>query len=238
MSPTGKPRVKTTPPQSTPKQPKPWDPPPPPNRGDATDLAVFAAVGRALTEWEKFEDSFANLFARFMGMEGDALPASRAYGSIVSFRSRCAMVKAAADAFFLKEKESGAESHISKIIEFAEGLAPRRNEIAHGIVQHFDEPDGFVSTPAGGVIVKMKRWGYAIAPPRHSTGKTTIEISPILMEATITVPKYRYTSAEIGDFANMFSTLARETEDVGKKLIRYLLHKHLSSRRKRRRRPA
>jgi len=52
-------------PLPTPKQPKPWDPPPHPKAGDATDETTFAAIGRALSAWENFEISMATLFARF-----------------------------------------------------------------------------------------------------------------------------------------------------------------------------
>ena len=70
--------------------------------GDLNVETTFTAIGRALTQWERFEYQLSGLFAVLVGAaENNVLPASRAYGSVVTFNARTAMVKAAADAFFL-----------------------------------------------------------------------------------------------------------------------------------------
>jgi hypothetical protein len=45
----------------------PWDIPPPPQVGDASEDITFASVGRALTRWEEFELMLASLFSTLVG---------------------------------------------------------------------------------------------------------------------------------------------------------------------------
>ena len=42
--------------KKTPKPPKPWDRPPPPKEGDANSRTLYAAVGEALSRWERMEE--------------------------------------------------------------------------------------------------------------------------------------------------------------------------------------
>ena len=83
----------------------PWDVRPQPPMGDP-DL-LFAAIGQAHTEWENVESSLAELFAVFVSARGRSTfwkPAIQAYGSIISLKSRCDMLRVAGDAYFSTRK--------------------------------------------------------------------------------------------------------------------------------------
>jgi len=135
MSPTGKKRVRKPPPPPTPKQKKPWDVPPTPKTGDADPDTTYAAVGRALSQWELFEGNFSQLFAIFIGHAPSAiLTAVRAYGTIQTFRGRADMVEGAAELFFLLYSNDDLRNRIADLIKIARNYAGRRNEIAHGVV--------------------------------------------------------------------------------------------------------
>ena len=67
---------------------KPWDDRPHPKRGDKNANTTYAAVGRALTQWEYLEAKLAELFSQLVGGEWPSdgapyHPAVRAYGSVL-----------------------------------------------------------------------------------------------------------------------------------------------------------
>jgi hypothetical protein len=201
-------------PAPTPKQPKPWDPPPPPKTGDPRADITFIAIGRALTAREHFEESMAFLFAKFLGLKGNQLPAKRAYGSILTFRSRAEMVEAAAEAYFFTDPEARLQKEVIGLINAARGFAPRRNEIAHGIVRRRTVPGGFIASPSGRVVQKLETWGFAVVPSDYSTKRTTLEPPTILLAGIGHGPDYIYTSKEINDLTKKFTTLATQTDAI------------------------
>src|ERR1700694_302193 len=83
---------------------KPWDIRPLSPSGDPDSKELFAAIGQALSEWENVESSLAELFAVLVSSRTKSpslwSPAIQAYGSVIAFKSRCAMLRAAADAYF------------------------------------------------------------------------------------------------------------------------------------------
>jgi hypothetical protein len=121
-------------PPPTPKRKHPWDVPPFPDKGDPKPDMTYAAVGRALSQWEKFEGELSELFAVFAGGVPTSLPAVRAYGSIQTFRGRADMIEAAAEGFFVVFPNDDLAGRIGKLLERARNYSPRRNEIAHGVV--------------------------------------------------------------------------------------------------------
>ena len=165
----GIPMTKKPRPAPTPKQPKGWDPPAPPKRGDRSDDITFIAIGCAITAWEHFEKSMASLFAKFLGLKGNQLPAKRAYGSILTFRSRSYMVQAAAEASFFTNPEARLQKEVSGLIKAAREFAPRRNEIAHGIVRRRPVPEGFITAHSGRVVQRLRTRGFAVMPSDYST---------------------------------------------------------------------
>jgi len=209
----------------TPKQRQPWDPPPYPNAGDASDEITFAAVGRALTAWEGFEISMATLFARFIGVQTDTLPATRAYGSVLTFRGRAEMVEAASEAYFFSTPDSEPEPELNEVLKEARNYATRRNEIAHGIVRSFEVPDGIIVRNAFGPVRRMKKWGYAVVPSDYATNKTILTRGPTILHGTERRPKYTYTSVEIDAFAKHFTALGDRTSVLTQRVFQHSLNR-------------
>ena len=117
----------------------PWDIPPHPSNGDFDESALFASIGRALTEWEQVEAACAELFAVLVSVSqrsAQHAPAIRAYGTVISFKARCEMLKAAATAYFhhRRKKKVRFEKQLKTLIDECLSFSARRNEIAHGQV--------------------------------------------------------------------------------------------------------
>jgi hypothetical protein len=117
--------------------PNPWDVLQTPERGDEMIDATYRAVGRALSMWEGVEECLASGFAFFVASEIHAdyeSPAVRAYGSIAGFTGRREMLDAAANAYFFQFPNEQALTAYRRLINEAQKLSARRNEIAHGRV--------------------------------------------------------------------------------------------------------
>ena len=211
MSARKTPRVKKEPPPPTPKQAQPWDMPPYPKYGDGKDEITFVAIGRALTAWENFEIEMSDLFAKFLGVRSDPLPASRAYGSVLTFRGRADMVQAAADAYFFTTPEPTIAAEVSEVLKQARGFSARRNEIAHGIVRQIQVPSRVIFNPKGGGFQTMKNWGFAVVASDYATNKTKLAPGQTLLHGPQHKPTYTYTSVEIDFFARWFATIGATT---------------------------
>ena len=80
--------------------PKPFDRRPWPTIGDRELDITYAAVGRALSSWERFEGILSLLFSAFVvNMEREG--ARRAYSAVRTFEGRAEMLKAASEAYFM-----------------------------------------------------------------------------------------------------------------------------------------
>lgn len=124
-------------PPPTPKTPRPWDAPPPPEKGDEDSDVLYAAIGRALSEWEHLEEELARIFSSLV-VGGEGTAAERSYGAVATFRGRMDMIEAAAEAFFFlyPDDRSSLGNDLHVLITSARSFGARRNEIAHGIVRH------------------------------------------------------------------------------------------------------
>lgn len=99
--------------KTTPRQTKPWHLPAREADGDESPDQLYTAVGKALSNWEQIENQLANLFATLVGakIKANPAPAVRAYGTIVSFKSRSAMLDAAARAYFYSRPKLGHQEN-------------------------------------------------------------------------------------------------------------------------------
>jgi hypothetical protein len=200
------PRKPKSPKPLTPKTPKPWDLPTPLNNGDDTAEPLFTAVGRALSNWEHVENQLANLFVVLVGAKVTRdmpAPAARAYGTILSFQSRLAMLEAAARAFFLSHPKIGEEQKLwSDLSKQLDGFSSRRNDIAHGSVEARSRNHAWVLLDAGAIrFEKVPHWG---------------------------APAYRLTAEQVSSFAKQFAELADSVH-----YLRYVIQaKRRTSRRK------
>jgi hypothetical protein len=193
----------------------PWDQASTPDEGDASEEITFLSVGRALTQWEKFEQNFAHIFQVCVtGATGlYALPATRAYGATISFQGRLAVLDAAVDAFvtiasYHDELDQTRVQAITRDFRALKNLAskysPRRNEIAHGYVRKW------WSLPPG------EHNGYALFPTSYSTNKHAIvkPDEPPYLRTEFEWPGYVYTSKEIDAYGVQFSELATQAWSV------------------------
>jgi hypothetical protein len=122
----------------------PWDVPKPEPLGDRDENVLYAAVGRALSQWETVETACARIYAFLIGAPTDELtisPALRSFGIVNSFPTRCEMITTAGKAYFhLHPEVANYEKWINEALSDAKEFSNRRNEIAHGVVRHIINP--------------------------------------------------------------------------------------------------
>jgi hypothetical protein len=115
-----------------------WDILPTPKKGDSTQAQLYAAVGDALTQWERLEEKLADIFSVLVGAPEVAPgrgPAISAYGSVNNFSVRATLLKAAAEAFFAQYPADVAapiKKGFDDLMLNCNQFVARRNDIAHG----------------------------------------------------------------------------------------------------------
>ena len=137
------------------KRPTPLKP-----QGDPTVDPVYAAVGRALSQWEKLEQRLATLFivvTRASDSSNNAV--RRAYGAIENGTLRRKAIIAAAEVHFGASWQPHVEEAYNKLIDAVSRASKLRDDIAHGIVQHFK--------------FNNIDYGAFLFPPYYNTGRTT-----------------------------------------------------------------
>jgi hypothetical protein len=176
-----------------------WDIPPPPQIGEASEDITFTSVGRALTRWEEFEVVFASLFSALVATEDSNAAAIRAYGSVITFRGRAEMVRAAAEVQFSLFRNSALEKGFRAFVnELTNHASARRNEIAHGVVRVTPIIKDYTVVPQ-----------YFLYPPYYASNKLQLNRidSSDGRQMAWYEPKYIYSSVEINQFARSFSDL-------------------------------
>ena len=195
----GKSRKPKKPP--TPPQPKPWDVPTPPKKGDATKEEVFVAIGGALSAWESLEGWLVTIFAELVAPNDFPLAARRAYGSILTFRGRKEMIEAAAKAVFFAFPNDTLQERLKSFLNEAQNFAARRNEIAHGIVKEYWPKM---------LPTRFPTKEFALGPPEYATNKTDLEPGRLILEPIYHTPSYAYSSVEIEGFKRHFERMKSE----------------------------
>lgn len=186
----------------------PWDIPPMPEKGDEDINTTYASVGRALSAWERFESHLAFMFIKFLNLNprGDVAPAIRAFGVISSYRNRIDLIRTASQAFMHStQPPEGLEEQLSTLLNMGDRYAPRRNEIAHGIVLNFKEAflvDNKITAKAN---------GFVLAPHYHNPKKQNLV-------GRVPIPTYLYTSKEIDYFKDRFEELEPQALNFMKEL--------------------
>jgi hypothetical protein len=213
---THKPKKARPPP--TPKLPKPWDAPPPPQSGDAAEEITFTAVGRAISAWEGLEAALALVFAGFMA-SGNSFPAERAYGAVLTFRGRAEMIEAAAQAYFFERPDADLEKELNGCLEAAKGFSPRRNEIAHGVVRELSILGTPIVIPGQIFFRPSISNGFAVLPSQYATNKTKLAPPSGLLFPVNREPKYIYSSAEINAFSILFRQLGDRTGGLAHQIL-------------------
>jgi hypothetical protein len=212
--------------------PNPWNVPAPPNTGDADINVTYASVGRALSNWEQFESHLAVVFARLIGIGSITRPAERAYGSVRTFEGRVEMITYAAESHFDlfggPNSMKAVQSVLKGLLKTArQDACPRRNEIAHGVVQeygkfvHVADASGFVLGPSDYMTNKRNLADIEVQTVRFSnvpqsfmkdapTAKTVIKT---------TLPSYLYSSKEIDKLGELFLGLVQPARTISHALL-------------------
>jgi hypothetical protein len=186
----------------------PWDVPPLPKYGDDNPDSTYKMVGKALSEWEQLEYQLAHLFS-VLTYRPSVISALREYGEGTIFPSRLQSLRSAAEAFFTKKCDQAAEAEFDRISLFAERLADRRNEIAHGIVRPLQWVQQMMLDYQH--IQDMERQ-YALVPPLYTRKKLDEKHRP----------KYAYTATDIMSFMLAFHDLSKDALLLKLKISRSL----------------
>lgn len=105
------------------------------SEGDDDPQATFAAVGYALTAWERCEDALSVLYTILDNTPGE-LEKLKSYGRDgKSLQYRLDIVRQKGEAYFVSHCDQSLEGDLAAIIQDFLALSPLRHQIAHGIVQ-------------------------------------------------------------------------------------------------------
>jgi hypothetical protein len=187
-----------------PKELNPWDRRPWPTSGTKSLSKLYASVGQTLSQWERYEDVLSRIFSALV-TDGHTIPSQRAYTAVRTFEGRSEMLKAASAAYFTMWPNDKLQAEFKNILKDAKNYAPRRNEIAHGTVDHF-EPWPIIRPHRSGYRPKAS---YALYPSYAN-----------FKDRDITgVPSYCYTSPELDYFYRQFYNLMQPAIFISTKIV-------------------
>ena len=155
----------------------PWEIPPFPDHGDATEAITHIARSRALDEWELLEVALGFLDSRMARAAGSRIR----YGSGQIFVKRLAIVEENARRFFVRYPNQAKEGDFDVLLCHIRAYSQRRHDIAHGVVQ-----------PLGIRNIEGVEFGFLPAP-------YTID-----KERSVGFPKYIYNSELMNSFRDKF----------------------------------
>jgi len=172
-----------------------WERPAPKEQGEADDTMMYLCVGCALTEWERTESKFADIFAFFL--QGEHRAAHRVYGTLVSGSARSDAISAAAEVFFpLRRVIEKDQASLSLLLKHIRKGAERRNDIAHAVVTQY--------------YINNNQRGFFLVPPDYATRKNKLTSQPHETETMDIFPMvYRFTADDIKLFMDKFKELGR-----------------------------
>jgi hypothetical protein len=125
---------------------------------------TYAAVGRATSAWETLETHLSYLYTIFVE-KPLLIDAIEEYGrDRVTFLQRTKLLDEAATNYFKKNPNQSHEGALRSLIKEAEELAPKRHQIAHGIVHMI--PTQGTKTEDGGYWID--RAAYVLKSPWHA----------------------------------------------------------------------
>ncbi|WP_338834607.1 hypothetical protein [Bradyrhizobium septentrionale] len=155
-----------------------------------TDLkALYAAVGRAISEWETLEAHLSYTYSIFEGRPVDSA-LLRDYGREARiFRTRMEAVRASAEKYFQSHPNQEQEARFEALVSKAEELSTLRNRIAHGMVM------GQQASPGQTL--------YSLIPPSHGFHHLTKKDGG---------ESYSYDSKEIEAHTDSFIKLATDVQ--------------------------
>jgi hypothetical protein len=189
-----------------PKTTQPWDRRSWPARGDAEMDKLYAAVGRLLSQWERYEAALALLFSGFVA-GFDNKPARRAYSAVRTFEGRAEMLRAASTAYFAEHPDDKTQEAFKTVLKEAVSFSQRRNDVAHGVTDFYFPEAAFASGNIDGYIVENE---YGLYPSAASFKERSLA----------NAPTYCYTSVELDYFHGHFFRLVNEAMKVAGLVLR------------------
>lgn len=172
----------------------PADAPP----GDESPAEIYVEVGRALTVWENLEETLGKIFSLLMGPESFEM-ARRAYGRVTAFNTRKAMLVEAFGSY--RHRNDPAIGNWSKLFKNAAELAVRRNEIAHGVVNRWEQ--------------NGRLFGYYLLPNSFNSLKNRSEASLRDEQEMFVLPQnFRYVANDIRSFVEQVNTARQELDQL------------------------
>jgi hypothetical protein len=175
-----------------------WERPVARKKGDQKPDDLYRAVGWALSQWERADETLAGLFSALTECAQDPVSGTtvrRAYGAIESNSGRRKAVEAVAEVFFGNYwDEKPVRQSLKEIID-AVGRASRiRDDIAHGIVQ-------------ANLVIDGEDYGAFHMPPPYNTGRSHAFSQKEDGALAFLRAKYRYTARDIISFGRKFIKL-------------------------------
>jgi hypothetical protein len=166
---------------------QPWELPPFPEHGDTSADLTFAAVGRAMSEWEELERYLARLYSKFLKIPPIRAIAVPEYRNAAIFRVRADVIEKAAERYFVAHPAQDREAGFTQLMTEIRQLSNRRNDIAHGVVKlWWNHKETFSEA--------VDRNEYMLTPSTYMDKKFGDERSP----------QYLLRSVEINQFADHF----------------------------------
>jgi len=166
---------------------------------DKDPVATYAAVGFALSEWEKLEQALADIYAAVRGKPND-LEFMLLYANAGrTFTGRMCELESAASAHFVSSPSQEMEGSLGQVIADIRGLSNKRHRAAHGVVM----PRVMEWSPDG-----EKGADFRLVPPFYAMHQLS---KPEVM--------FYYGSAEIHAFGLEFRQLAEKVRAYRDKLI-------------------
>jgi hypothetical protein len=192
---------------------QPWEVPDPPAQGDPSADDTFRAVGAALSQWEHFEGNLTLAFSYLIGAGYGNIAATRAYGSVETFRGRANMIETAAEVYFRHTPDPRLQSLLAELLKRSRQFTTRRNEIAHGIV------NPYFGVGEDDLLVQK---GFVLYPAYYATRKRKLPGAAPYEYVAFT---FAYSSVEIDNFREHFNGLAEEAIHLLTGLAGHSMHR-------------
>jgi len=187
--------------QPKPKEPKPWERPPWPSKGDRSQRKLYEAIGRALSQWERYEGVLSLVFSNLVASDCPTI-ARRAYSAVRTFEGRSDMLSAASFAYFSEWPDEKLLIAFKGVLRAAKSFNLRRIDLAHGAVDYyFPNPRPATWRPGN---------SYALYPSYANFKDRDVK----------DVPSYCYTSRELENLRMEFHLLQKPALQLAQDLSR------------------
>jgi hypothetical protein len=166
---------------------RPWA-----DHGNASEIEIFTAVGKALSRWEMLESRVACLLTIITvgNYYAPTTPMLQAYSAIIGSSNRIRMVQAALESWLLSWPDCPLGQNVIELLKVCGSWAGRRNDIAHGLVD---------------MNLDDSRW--YLFPSLYTWKGRTLIPNPVQGKPLLHKSDYRYNAEIIDAFSDEFLAL-------------------------------